>query len=171
MCDLLKIGYSETQADLMYKISRTRGFVDAGLDDPEWAGDPLRAALMAVLWHILVVPGTRATILAPSKDDSLACGELGNNAMAFLAEVCVTRDVCLRSITAIRQWNRLEFAGEAGWEVRLIPNVPAMAAEAALLSRIGLILDAGCSQPAFVEAQKALEQVVKEPRGLLIRLW
>ncbi len=171
LCDLLKIGYSPRQDELMYRLGRASGVVDEALEDADWAGDPLRATMVAVLWRVLAVPGSRATILAPSKPDSTLCDELGHLAMGFLAEVCLTRDVCLRSVVNLRQWNRIEFVGEAGWEVRLVPNVPAMVSEAALRSRIGVILDAGCSQPAFVEAQRALEPVAKDPRGLLIRLW
>ena len=171
LCDLLRMGYSERQRDLMDRVASARGTVDARLEDPDWAEDPLRAAVMGVLWRVLTVPGTRATLIAPSEEGSTRCAELGVRAMSFLAEVCVTRDVCLRSVCSVRQWNRVEFVGEAGWEVRLTPNVPEMVAEAARRSLIGVVLDAGSSQPAFVEAQKALEGVLKDPRAGLIRLW
>jgi hypothetical protein len=171
LCDLLRIAYSERQDDLMFGLGRANGVVDERLEDADWAGDPLRATMMVVLWRILACPGSRATILAPSREGSTLCADVGHLAMSFLNEVCLTRDVCLRSITTPRAWNRLEFVGEPGWEVRLTPNCPVMVAEAASRSLIGVVLDAGCSQPAFVEAQKALEAVARDPRGLLIRLW
>jgi hypothetical protein len=165
LCDLLKIGYSARQHDLMAHLARARGAQDVRLEDPDWTGDPLRAAAMAVLWRVLGVPGTRASVIAP--DGS----ELGRLFMDFLAEVSVTRDVCLRSVTNVRDWNRLEFDGGAGWEIRLVPNVPVMAAEAARRSLIGVVVDAGSAEPRFVEALRELEAVVREPKGLLIRLW
>ena len=171
LCDLLGIGYSDRQREMMDRLARSSGAVDERLDDPDWAGDPLRAAMMAALWRVLHCPGSRATILAPSRPDSTLCDDLGHTAMGFLAEVCIARDVCLRSVTTIRQWNRIEFAGEDGWEVRLVPNVPAMASEAASRSLIGVVLDAGNSQPTFVEAQRELEKLLGDPRALLIRLW
>ena len=171
LCDQLRIAYSERQDELMYRLSRASGVFDERLEDADWAGDPLRATMMVVLWRVLTHPGSRATILAPSAEGSTLCDEVGHLAMGFLTEVCMTRDVCLRAISTSKGWNRVEFSGEPGWEVRLTPNCPAMAAEAASRSLIGVVLDAGCAQPAFVEAQKALEAVARDPRGLLIRLW
>lgn len=178
LCRTLQLDANPDQFALMERLATARGVVDEclrastkDLKVGNTRGDVLRAALMVVLWRVLTVRGSRATVLAPSVEGKLACGELGRLAMAFLNEVCQVANPSLASVTRFPEWNRVEFAGEPGWEIRLVPNVPVIAAEAARRSLTGLVLDAGSTQPALVEAQRELEAIGRDSRGLLIRLW
>lgn len=178
LCRMLRLDANPGQFELMEHLAHARGAIDTGLMTTEedfalgdTKGDALRAALMVVIWRVLTIQGSRATILAPSESESLACGELGRMAMAFVHEVCKVQDIYLSSVTKIPAWNRVEFAGEAGWELRLVPNSPVIVAEASRRSLTALVIDAGNTQPAFVEAQRELERVGRDARGLLIRLW
>jgi hypothetical protein len=165
---------AEAQIEVMETLARATGAVnreigkleDGGLDE-----FTVRAALMVVLWRVLRVPGSRAVIVAPSEGPGLAVGELGRLAIAFLSEVCKTRDSVLSSITTLRTARTLEFGSEPGWEIRLVPNASALVAEYGRRSLTALVLDAGSVDPHLCEAQRELESVASEPRGLLIRLW
>jgi hypothetical protein len=174
LCRMLRLDPTERQVEVMESLARQTGIVDARMSTAEeikGAGDDLRAALMVVLWRVLRVPGSRATIVAPSAGGSLASGELGHLAMAFLQEVCKVQDCVLSSICTVRGWHTIEFGTEAGWEIRFCHNVPMIVAEAATRSRTGLVLDAGDACSALGECARELEVIAKEPRGLLIRLW
>lgn len=174
LCGLLNLGPTPAQEALMTRLARAHGVQDVQArikSDDDFDGDALRAAMMVVLWRTLTVPGARATVVAPSVEGQVTCGSLGTTAMGFLSEVCATRDVVLASMTSIRDWNRVRFSGEEGWEVHLVPNVRVIAEEAALRSLVGLVIHAGHAETRFVEASKALEAVGSDPRGLVIRLW
>lgn len=179
LCRDLRLKPTEEQVRLMLRLSQAAGVVDArlasdkdGLPVSITAGDVLRAALMVVLWRTLRLEGSRATILAPTKKGSIvATGELGELAMAYLAEVCMVQDAGLKSISSIPTWSRIEFASVAGWEVRLVPNVPAIVTEAGPRSRTGLVIGAGHGQTALDGAQEALEHSMDLENSLLIRLW
>lgn len=171
LCRDLNLLPEPGQVELMERLADRQGLADERLRLDEDGGETLRAALMVVLWRVLRVPGTRGTILAPSEGDSLACGEVGRTAAAFLAEVCKTRDEGLRQSTRVSTWNHLEFGSQVGWEIRIVPNVPAYAAEAARRSSVGLVLDAGNPQKALAEASRAFEAAFDVETGVLIRLW
>jgi hypothetical protein len=178
LCRFLRLGFDEAQGDIMLRLATARGTLDERITprEGEFAegdvrGDVLRAVLTAVLWRTLRVSGLRTTMLAPPAPGRVVAGMLGTVAMAYMAEVCRCRDVTLAEVTALPEWNRLELGPEAGWEIRMIPCNALIAAEAARRSRIAVIIDAGNSEPCFVEAQKALEGVLLDRRGLFVRLW
>lgn len=179
LCRSLRLMPTQEQVCLMLRLAHSSGIVDAqlasdkdGMPVTVTAGDVLRAALMVVLWRTLRIEGSRATILAPSREGSLvASGELGELAMAYLAEVCKVQDHNLASITEIPTWNRLEFASVAGWEIRLVPNAPSIVSEAGPRTRTALIVGAGMGQTALDGAQRALEESMDLSNSLLIRLW
>lgn len=178
LCRDLRLEPNAGQVVMMLRLSEASGVVDerltASADDVAEGnvrGDVLRAALMVVLWRVLRVPGGRATVLAPSVPGTALCGELGRLSMAFLAEVCRVQDRGLSESTRIPEWNRLEFGSEAGWTIRLVPNVPAVAAEAARRSHTALVIDAGSPQTELEGASAALEGAFDREKGLLIRLW
>jgi len=174
LCRMLQLQPDFEQIELMEHIARQRGLCDVrfrkeGTD--EWDGTVLRAACMVVLWRTLRVQGSRSTVIAPSAGEQVSSGELGHLAMGFLAEVCKTKDAVLASICSLKAWHCIEFGGETGWEVRFVHNVPSIVAESARRSLTGLIIDAGDAESALGPAAKALEELAKEPRALVIRLW
>lgn len=178
-CRLIGLGFDFDQGVVMKHIGSKRGTVDARIrakkDEPsegDILGNVFRASLMAVLWRLLRVPGMRVTLIAPpDKAGEVIAGELGALAMAYLVEVCQAQDHVLAACSRVRDWNRIEFGAEAGWEARMIPCVPSIAAEAARRSLVVVILDAGNTSPAFVESSKALEDGSLDSRTLLLRLW
>jgi len=158
----------------MEALARRRGVVDLRIrgEIEGWIDDStLKSALMVVLWRVLRVPGSRATLVAPSDGAGTAAGESGNAAMGFLAEVCKTKDAVLASIVRVPSWYRLEIGSEPGWEIRFCHNVPRFAAESARRSLTGLVIDAGDAETALGETARELECIADDPRGLLIRLW
>lgn len=174
LCRMLRLDPDFAQIELMEHIARQRGVCDVrfrGTNDLDYDGTVLRAALMVVLWRTLRVQGARATIVAPSAGAQLSSGELGHAAMGFLAEVCKAKDAVLSSISTLRSWHCIEFASEAGWEVRFVHNVPAIVAESAARSLTGLVIDAGDAESSLGEAARAVETIAQQPRGLVIRLW
>jgi len=171
LCRELNLEPTLAQLALMERLASSRGLADARLGWPDDKGDVLRAAAMVVLWRVLRDQGVRGTVLAPAEAwDRLRCGELGRLTMSYLGQTC-HRHSALRDSLRWPEWNRLEAGSVAGWEVRLVPNKPFIAAEAARRSRIGLILDAGCGQSDFEASQKAFEDAFDLENGLLIRLW
>lgn len=171
---MLRLDPDPTQVELMERLARQRGHADVLLERPADGGADdrsVRAALMVVLWRVLRVPGSRATILAPSAASSLASGELGHSAMGFLAEVCKTKDAALSSISTYKAWYSLEFGTEPGWEVRFCHNLPSSVSESAARSLTGLILDAGDSCTALAGCARELDAIARDPRGLVLRLW
>lgn len=171
LCRELGLAPEPGQCALMERLRDARGLRDEPLCWPGDGGDALRAVLMLVLWRVLSCQGARATVLAPTERGPLRHGELGLVAMAFLSEVCKTRDEGLRQITVVRGFNHLQFGAEPGWEVRMVPNFPAVAQEAGERSQVALILDAGCSDEHFAGAARALEDAVDRSRGLVLRCW
>ena len=174
LCRLLQLSPDAAQIEAMETLARQRGYADLPLrrkEDGDIDTSVLQAALMVVLWRVLRVPGSRATIVAPSKGSELACGELGHAAMDFLAEVCKTTDCVLSSISRLRGWHAIEFGDETGWEVRFCHNAPVVVAESALQSLTGLVIDAGDATSALGQAARGLEAITENPRGLVIRLW
>jgi hypothetical protein len=171
LCRELDLAPETAQCDLMERLRDAQGLRDELLRWPEDGGDVLRAVLMLVLWRALCTPGSRTTLLAPSDGKGLTPGDLGQVAMAFLSEICKTRDEGLRQITTFRGFNTIKFGSEPGWELRLIPNLPSIAQEAGERSAVALILDAGSSQDGFAGAARALEDAVDRSRGLVLRCW
>lgn len=174
LCRLLKLDPDQAQVELMETLARQAGHVDAPLrrqSDGEIDEYALKAALMVVLWRVLRVPGSRATIIAPSAGPELSSGELGHLAMGFLAEVCKTRDVVLASISRLRGWHGIQFGDEEGWEIRFCHNAPSVVAESAARSLTGLVLDAGDSCSTLAGVVRELDVVIQQPRGAVIRLW
>lgn len=174
LCRILRLEPDIDQIELMESLARRRGLVDErfrGVDEFEFDAGVLRAALMVVLWRTLRVPGSRATILAPSAGPELAASELGHLAMAFLAEVCKTKDAVLCSISRTMTWHCIEFGDEPGWAIRFVHNAPPVVAEAAARSLTGLVIDAGDASSALGACARELEAVARQPRGLVIRLW
>jgi len=174
LCRMLRLDPDPDQVELMERLARRQGIADLSLrSGGDWEIDDncFRATLMVVLWRVLRVPGSRATILAPSAGAGLASGELGNLAMGFLAEVCKTRDDVLRSISRLRSWHCIEFGSEPGWELRFCHNAPVIVAESARRSLTGLVLDAGDASSALGECARELEVIARDRRGLVMRLW
>lgn len=178
LCRRLRLDPTAEQCELMdstaadYPVANVAGRAREAFMSLEGIdADTMRAVMMVALWRTLVVGGSRTTVLAPSVEGSTDCGLLGRLSMGFLSEVCLTRDPYLANVAILRGWNRVEFASTPGWEVRLIPNVVQMAADAGSRSTLGVILDAGNEQPVFVEAVRAFEGALKGPETRLIRLW
>lgn len=174
LCRMLRLDPDADQIDLMERMARTRGHFDAFQRDPtsgEIDGSALRAACMVLLWRVLRVPGSRGIVLGPPAGDGMAAGELAHLAIAFILEVCKTRDAVLSSISAVSAWHCVRFGSEEGWEVRFVHNVPSIVAESARRSLTALVLDAGNAESSLVDAQRELEGLAREPRGLVIRLW
>lgn len=184
-CRLIRLDYTAEQAHLMRTVAGSQGLADGQIlstrpdagcegelaDGRGVRGAALRAVLMTVLWRVLSIPGSRATLLAPPKPGHVTATEIGDLAMAFLAEVCRAQDPVLTAISRLPHWNCLQFGSEAGWEIRMIPALAPIAAEAAQRSLTAVILDAGSDAEGFVEAQKELQAVAEVPRGLVLRLW
>lgn len=181
LCRMLRLDPDFEQIELMEHIARQRGVVDVRFrqgGEIEWDGMVMRAALMVVLWRTLRVPGSRSTVIAPSatrekaaEGPNLASGELGHLSMAFLAEVCKTKDPVLSSISSMSGWHCIQFPAEPGWEVRFVHNVPSIVAESAARSLTGLVLDAGDAESGLGACARELEAIAQQPRGLVIRLW
>jgi hypothetical protein len=174
LCRILGLAPDEAQVEQMEALARRRGVADLRFrgEIPGWVDDQvLKSALMVLLWRVLRVPGSRATIVAPSEGPGVAVGELGNYAMGFLAEVCKTKDAVLSSIVRLPSWYRFQIGDEPGWEVRFCHNAPAVAAESARRSLTGLVIDAGDARSTLGETARELEVIANDPRGLLIRLW
>lgn len=177
LCGMLHLDPDFQQVETMERLARHHGVFDARLivdgadGDVEWDGTMLRAALMVVLWRTLQVPGSRATIIAPSANENLGASDLGHTAMEFLAEVCKLQDHVLSSMTRLKSWHCIEFGTESGWEIRFVHNVPSIVAESAARSLTGLVLDAGDTSSNLGECARALESIAEQPRGLVLRLW
>jgi len=171
LCRSLNLNPKISQIEQMLRMSESNGVVDEPLGDPESEESAWRSAAMVLLWRTIVVGGNRATILVPSEGDSRAFGRLGHYVMSFLVAACKTRNEGLAGATVIPAWNRLQFGGKTDWEVRLIPNLSEVAETAAKRSQTGLIIDAGSTQVAMLEAIKAFEGSFDTENGLLIRLW
>ncbi len=175
LCRTLGLRPSELQSELLADSGGLAGVADWRMEPPEVV---LRAAGMLVLWRVLRQQGSRAIVLAPGTVHEThdggrvaRCGSLGRELMDFLQRACVLQDPALASVTRRPAWNRLEFGAEAGWEIRLVPNLPRIVAEAAPRSAVGLVLDAGSADPDLFEARAALEGGIGGPPCLLLRLW
>lgn len=138
----------------------------------------LRAVSIALLWRVLREPGTRGIVLAAGDPDEIAnpvkrlrSGRAGYEFMRFLIDVCMHKDPNLSEVTHPVAWNRLKFGVEEGWEIRMLHNHAETVRELAPRAQIGVLIGAGSSDPAFVEAAHALEDGLPLVGSTLIRLW
>ena len=174
LCRMLRLDPDVEQIELMERMARARGYFDVAQRDEasgEVDGGVLRAACMVLLWRTLRVPGSRGIVLGPPGPDGVAAGEQAHLAMEFILEVCKTKDAVLSSISSVRGWHSVQFGSEEGWEVRFVHSVPSIVAESARRSLTALVLDAGNARTSLSDAQKELEGLAREPRGLILRLW
>jgi len=178
LCRFLGLAPTAEQTRLMRQMAEASGTVDVVLDWPSsklelpWdsdAGDSIRAACMVALWRTLRTTGSRAIVVSASPEHKI--GELAGLAMAFLAEVALTKDEALRSVSRLNGWNRLEFGAESGWEMRALPCDAELARAWAPRARTVVIIGAGAAETPFVEAVQALEAGCERENALILRLW
>ena len=178
LCRTLGLSPTGLQTELLADSAGLTRYCDWEMDRQ---GEILRTAAMLVLWRVLSREGSRALVLAPgtirdypSGLRTATCGPLGRDFMDWLGRACTFQDPGLSSITHRTTWNRIQFGGVAGWEVRMMPIVPGILAEEALSADTGLVIGAGSSDTDFLEAQKALEGGLRlddVSTRLLLRLW
>lgn len=123
-----------------------------------------RAAAVCAMWRLLVSKGSSCVVLAPARYPSVEF-------MDFLGKVVRSRSNDLTYICDFPRWNVLKLGGVNGWELRLMPNLPAIVREESSRALISIELCAGDSSVEFTESCKALEEANKNEKNVLIRVW
>lgn len=161
LCDKLGLIPSSEQYDLLSILADCPRRFEASDNATH---ETTRAVAIIALWRTLLIPGARSIVLAP--DDQTAV-----DFMDFLERVCKRCSPALAEVTSFPRWNVLQFSGQPGWEVRLMPNNAKFVAECAPQSLVSIMLSARSSSMAYVEACKALEQHSTHPKCMLLRVW
>jgi len=161
MCDALKLRPTKAQLELLERFVALPSTIDVSYDAEK---ESIRAVAVALVWRVLSVQGSRGLIV--TSDD-----RLGEYAMRFVSSIALEADTALASVTHQRRWNSLSFGSDPGWEVRLLPNNPSWAAEAAPRASFVAVLGFRGSDPAFVETVQALDDARDRSASILARVW
>ncbi len=161
LCDELGLVPTSRQYDLLMRFAERPKVVELQ-DDGE--NEVMRAVGMMTLWRILDEQGSTALVIAPTP-------EMGANFMSFLDAVTQRRHPQLAQVTGFPRWNVLQFAGATAWEIRVVPNKPAIVREMAPKALVSVILGARSKDLEYVETCLALEQGSTHQRNTLVRVW
>jgi hypothetical protein len=171
LCQELRLVPTRAQAALLEQLRLAEGVHDIGPGPAEHPGDAHRAVLVAVLWRVLLVPGSSAVLVGPSDGPDEPFGDFGRVSMSFLEHVTMKQDVGLAAMSRLARWNHLEFTGHPSWGIRYVPSLPGCVDPQVRMCSTAVVLGAGTPDPALREAEEALLPVADKPGGLLIRLW
>lgn len=123
-----------------------------------------RAVAIFALWRVLSIPSSLGIVLVPTQ-------ALGSDFMQFMEAVTQRCNPELAQVSGFPRWNVLQFGGRTAWELRVMPNKSALVRERAPNSVVSVVIQAGDSEPEFVEAVKALEEHSTHPKNSLISIW
>jgi hypothetical protein len=161
LCEKLGLTPTPGQHELLTRLGQCHENYNIQGDEKN---ESARACAIFALWRVLNVSDSLGIVLTPSKERS-------NDFMTFITAVTKRCSPELASVSGFPRWNVLQVGGRTGWELRLMPNKAALVRERAPNAVVSLILDAGNSDPEFVEAVRALEERSTHEKNTLIHLW
>jgi hypothetical protein len=161
LCEALKLRPSKAQIEVMEEFKGLPPVIERVRDSER---EMIRVACLLALWRVLCIPGSRGTLVCAERDEA-------SHAMDFLTALTTRVDPALAAVTHQTRWNALSFGSDPGWELRLIPNLPHVAAEMAPSTLVAVVIGAASSDPAFHDTAETLEKGLLHPHKTLIRLW
>lgn len=129
----------------------------------ERAEHTVRAVALCALWRLLLVPGSSCTVI--SSDEGLAAEFMG-----FLHNITTKIDPTLTSICKWPRWSHLEVGSVAGYELRLVSNVPGWLGTPDGVATF-VILGAASNDPDFTATREVVEGHVPAEDVRLISIW
>lgn len=142
----LRLRPTPAQEALLEQLEAQRSEYDFALEP---SGETLKALALYALWRVLAYRGARVTVIAASKPQA-------EQFIEFLHHLTQHTDPALQAVSLWKRWNHVVFGVDMGQEIRLVPNVPVMAAGRGCSNHLVIALGASSSDPAFVETQKVL---------------